>query len=214
VPGRALASGRERFVRVSRAFPALRSADPRFTVPPEIVSAYSRRDAVTAGVLACVRRLALDTAPGDLPRVDVAAVRRDPVISRYLTILDALGEDVTVHRLGGDFPAPTLHCRIGASARGCASGLSTADALRDALGAAILDHQSRLHGQPAYAPPPVPPLPTGGAVRPVAADGCDVDTVVAALAARGHEPVVVPLDHDPEVSAVMPYTVHVVMADA
>ncbi|WP_242888300.1 hypothetical protein [Actinomadura litoris] len=214
VPGRAPASGRERFVRVARAFPALRSADVPFAVPPEIVSAYSRRDAVTAGVLACVRRLALDAAPGEAARVDVADVPHDPVTSRYLTILDALGEDVTLHRLGGDFPAPTVHCQIGASARGCASGLSMAGALRDALGAAILDHQSRLHGQPDYAPPPVPPLPADGPLRPTPAGRCDLDTVVAALAARGHEPVVVPLDHDPEVSAVMPYTVHVVMADA
>jgi hypothetical protein len=33
------------------------------------------------------------------------------------------------------------------------------------------------------------------------------------LVERGHHPIVVPLDHDSEVIAIMPYIVHVVITD-
>ncbi|MEU4777342.1 YcaO-like family protein [Micromonospora sp. NPDC023633] len=216
LPGIALTDGRIRLVPVSRAFPALRAADRAGPIPPGVASAYGWREAVTTGILAQVRRWTLDemvTAGQPCPRLDLDAVALDPVGDRYRAILAAAREQVVAHDITGTLSVPTVLCQVGRAARGCASGLSMAEALRDALAEAVVSYQSKLHGQPAYAPPPIPaPASSSGPEghRP-GADPLDLDAVVAALAAHGREAVAVPLDHDPEVSAVMPNTVHVVV---
>ncbi|MGX7672523.1 YcaO-like family protein [Plantactinospora sp. DSM 117369] len=220
--GCTLTDGRIRLVPVSRAFPALRPAHRARPVPPGIASAYSWQEAVTAGTLAQVRRLTLGemtAARRPFPRIDMDAVPLDPVGTRYRGILAAVPEEVVVQDITGTLSVPTVFCRVGREARGCASGLSMAEALRDALAEAVVSYQSLLHGQPAYAPPSIPapsiPAPAsshGEARRKSGSDPLDLDAVVAILTAHGREPVVVPLDHDPEVSAVMPNTVHMVVA--
>ncbi|SCL44840.1 YcaO-like family protein [Micromonospora citrea] len=216
LPGVALTDGRIRLVPVSRAFPALHAVDRAEAVSPGTASAYGWQEAVTTGVLAQVRRLTLDemvTAGRPSPRLDLDAVALDPVGERYRTILAATGERVTAHDITGTLSVPTVLCQVGRAAQGCASGLSIAGALRDALAEAVVSYQSVLHGQPAYAPPPIP-APSSSSEperRWLGADPLDLDAIVAALAAQGWQPVAVPLDHDPEVSAVMPHTVHVVV---
>ncbi|WP_147434646.1 YcaO-like family protein [Micromonospora musae] len=227
LPGIALTDGRSRLVPVARAFPALRSVERARPLPPGIASAYSWQEAVTAGVLGQVRRLTLEemvAAPRLFPGIDVDAVALDPVGMRYREILAAVGESLLVLDITGTLAVPTVFCRVGPEARGCASGLSVAEAVRDALAEAVLSYQSSLHGQPVYAPPPIPvpssPAPSIQARAPSSPPGpdrrpdpdpLDLDAVVVALTAHGREPVAVPLDHDPEVSAMMSNTVHVVV---
>ncbi|MEV4813552.1 hypothetical protein [Micromonospora avicenniae] len=217
VPGVALTDGRIRLVPAARAFPALRHADRASSLPPGIASAYDWQEAVTTGVLAQVRRLTLDemvAAPKACPGVDLDAVALDSVGTRYREILTALDEDLLILDITGTLAVPTVFCQVGPAARGCASGLSVAEALRDAMAEAVVSYQSSLYDQPAYAPPPLPVpallAPASDRRRPDP-DSLDLDAVVAALTAHGREPVAVPLDHDPEVSAVMPNTVHVVV---
>ncbi|MDL4773943.1 hypothetical protein [Actinomadura xylanilytica] len=219
--------GEVRLVPAETVFPALRpravqdagETGPPWVVPTGLASAYTWSDAVTTGVLAHVRRLALQEsaeACGPSPRVELENVPLDAVGTRYLSILAALGEEAAVYAIGRSLPAFTMLCQVGGSVRGCASGLSAPDAIRDSLGAAILTYQARMHGQPAYAPTPPTPEPVhlggGGSYRPDLGRA-GLGAVLNGLAERGHAPVAVPLDHDPEMSAVMPNTVHVVMTD-
>ncbi|WP_026413553.1 YcaO-like family protein [Actinomadura oligospora] len=215
VHGYALTDGRVRLVRASLAFPVLNPTARHLPVPPGVASAYTWRDAVTAGVLAHVGRLTLEEMTAEArprPRIDLDTAPLDRAGARYRAILAAVDEEVVVHDVTGTLSVPTVFCDVGRKAGSCASGLSLTDALRAALAEAVLGYQSRLHGQPSYAPPPVPEPPPSCASAPAPA-AVDLQTVAAALSAHGHEPVAVPLDHDPEVSAVMPNTVHVVVAD-
>ncbi|MBF8184154.1 hypothetical protein ITP53_00005, partial [Nonomuraea sp. K274] len=57
--------------------------------------------------------------------------------------------------------------------------------------------------------PPVPPELRGDHPAP-ARPGTAVDELATRLARLGHRPLVVPLDHDPAVHAVLPFVVQVV----
>lgn len=224
VRGWAVKDGRIRLVPASRAFPVLGCGHRAGLLPSGVASAYGWEEAVTTGALAQIRRLTLDemaTARQPSPRLDLYAAPLDPVGARYRAILAAVSEEVVAYDVTGTLSVPTVLCQVGREARGCASGLSMAAALRDALGEAIVSYQSSLHDQPAYAPPPIPapPIPApwsppGRDHRRSGSDPLDLDAIAAILTAHGRELVAVPLDHDPEVSAVMPNTVHVVVARA
>ena len=98
-----------------------------------------------------------------------------------------------------------------------------AEALRDGLEQALLACQACAYNQSDYAPQPVLQLPESlrgdhsqpletsePSVRPPVADQ---RSIVDALHQLGWIPVVVPLNHDPEMSQIMPYVVNVVLVD-
>ncbi|MBF8191026.1 YcaO-like family protein [Nonomuraea sp. K274] len=247
VRGYSLAGGGVRLVPVGVAFPLLSRipvAGP-YRVPEGVASGYSWDEAVLAGVLAQVRRLTLEELSGPVRRLDQSQVTMDATGERYRSMLTAMREEVVAGDLTGSLGVPTVVCRAGRS-EGVASGLTYAEALRDAMRDTLLGLQSRMHAQPAYAPsdlaemqltaPPdlaemqpiasldlaemqltAPPdlaempLKDAAPVEPSWRRVAEVAEIAAALAARGADLVVVPLDHDPEVSLAMPNTVHVVL---
>ncbi|OLB64232.1 MAG: hypothetical protein AUI10_12015 [Actinobacteria bacterium 13_2_20CM_2_72_6] len=83
----------------------------------------------------------------------------------------------------------------------------------------MLAYQSELADEPDYRPPAVPDLPEGtrgdSPPRPIRDGDSDragrFARLVDALAARGGPPVAVPLDHDPGLSAALPFVVRVVV---
>jgi hypothetical protein len=133
-------------------------------------------------------------------------------------MLRITGEPVVVYDITGPLQVPTFLCYLGDAPAAAASGASAGAAMTDLLEQVLLFYQARHNGQTAYAPPAVPDLPRhlqGTLIRPFKDDPpLDNLALAAALNNRGHQPVSVPLDHDPEVHSVMPYTVHVVLADA
>jgi hypothetical protein len=130
-------------------------------------------------------------------------------------------------------------CCRGRTPVACASGTTFEAALRVVLEQALLDYQTCPVGQPRMAgdlyaatqePPTAAPQWPDVAVRerpalprhlrgtvtrePTEAPPLSVASLVACLAAQGRQPFAVPLDHDQEATAIMPYAVRVVLADA
>ncbi|MGH3769503.1 MAG: hypothetical protein ACRDTX_30885, partial [Pseudonocardiaceae bacterium] len=97
--------------------------------------------------------------------------------------------------------------------------LDTRDALRLGLEQTLQYEQARTHQQPDYAPPDVADLPLRArGVSPASPRSSDAGDWIdrqhrlsAALVRQGYRVVVVPLDHDPVVTAVLPYLVNVVV---
>lgn len=220
VRGLRLLDGTPRDVPARQAFPALDGAVRTWPVLGA-AAGYSWEHAVEKALLDHCRALAvaaLHTVREPLPSLALDDMELDPLGDRYRALLHATGDPVTVLDLGGLLGVPGVLVRSGP--RGtvgvCATGTSIGAALRDALEQSLLGYQSRRHAEPAYAPPTLGPLPPHlhGPLRRRPDDApLTLDRLAAAVAATGHDPVVVPLDHDPEVTRRMPNLLQVVLAD-
>jgi hypothetical protein len=161
-----------------------------------------------------MRNLSMSARP--FPRVDLAGAELGTRGNRYRALLAAIGETVIVYDVTGPLGVPTVVGYLGPEAVGRASSLSAARAVTDVLEQVLLHYQARVNHQPDYAPARVPDIPhdlRGTETIPLAdAPAADPTAVAAALRERGHCLVAVPLDHDSAVSALMPYTVHVVIS--
>ncbi|WP_433854536.1 hypothetical protein [Streptomyces kronopolitis] len=85
----------------------------------------------------------------------------------------------------------------------------------EGLRAVLLDRQSVMTHEPAYAPVPwgMPRVPAPDGRHAGVPEPAGSARMVGALRARGVRPLVVPLDHDPAVYEVLPFLVRVVLAD-
>jgi hypothetical protein len=220
MPGYGLADGRTHHVDVTRVFAALRDPALPYRPPPGVAAGYDWDEALVAAVLDQCRRLTVNnlmTSTTPFPRIDTVGAALDSRGDRYRTLLAAIGEPVTVYDITGPLGVPTMVGYLGSAPAGCASSRSSAGALTEVLEQVLLSFQSREADQPAYAPPPVRDVPEhlrGTITRPLSAEAhLDGTDLAATLAQRGHRPIAVPLDHDPEVSSIMPFIVRVVVAD-
>jgi hypothetical protein len=219
LPGYALADGSRQVVDARQVFPALSAAGRPYSPPIGVGVGYDWDEAVTAGLVGHCRRLTIQemtAARTPFPLVDLAGADLDGRGERYRALLAATGQTVAIYDVTGRLGMPTMIGCLGSVSAGCASSLSRADALADTLEQLLLHHQAQSNGQHEYAPPSAPSIPSelrGTGEVSAAAPDTTAAAVIAALVANGHRPVAVPLDHDPEVNAVMPYTVHVVMSD-
>jgi ribosomal protein S12 methylthiotransferase accessory factor YcaO len=218
VEGYALLDDAIHLVDAVQAFPALRRASARYAPPSGVAAGYDWHEAVAHGLLGQILDLTMSglwTATTPFTRIDLAGAALDARGDRLRTLLTAIGEPVTVYDVTGPLVAPTVVCYLGAVAAGCASALSMADAVTDALEQVLLHYQSRVNDQPLYAPPPVRDIPDhlrATTTRPLPdRPPQEIPGLAAALTKRGHRPVAIPLDHDSEVNAIMPYVVHVVI---
>ncbi|MEV0587113.1 YcaO-like family protein [Nonomuraea sp. NPDC050310] len=201
-------SGEACRVPAADAFPG----EPR----PGAAAAYSWAEAVTAGVIALCHRLTVEelaAAEDPFPRVPCAGQPLDPAGGRYLAMLAAIRARVELYDVTGSLGVPAVLCRLEGEPVGCASALSSGEAVTAALEQALLHYQARQNGQADYAPPPVPDVPAGRCARPAEPVAITLAQACAALERGGRRVVAVPLDHDPEVFSLMPYLVRVVLAD-
>lgn len=189
-------------------------------VPIGAAAGYGWTEAVRTALLAYARTRTLagiESATEPYPRIDLTDAPLDEIGARYQALLGAAGEDVTVYDVTGPQRVPTVvACRSGEPA-GSASGPTMADALRDVLEQALLAYQSEVNGQPAYRPSP-PEFPESlRGTRTTAVEAghpLGIEELAHRLRDRTRHPVVVPLDHDPEVSSMVPTIVRVVFANA
>jgi ribosomal protein S12 methylthiotransferase accessory factor YcaO-like protein len=221
VYGHRLTDDEPRLVDATRVFPALTAPRRPYLPPTGIGVGYDWQEAVDTGLVAQCRRLTLDELPAattPYSRIDLPGAELDAVGARYRDLLGVVGEPVTAYDITGTLGVPTVLCYLGDTAAGCASALSIRATLTDALEQVLLRHQARENRQPEYSPPPVPDIPGHLRGRATASysvgRACDTTDLAAAISERGCSPIAVALDHDPEISAVMPYIVHVVVTDA
>lgn len=180
-----------------------------------VAARLSWDDAVADGLAQhCVRLALRDVAEGrarPVPRrVDPEAL--PPGARDLLDLLHASRGAVEVADIGGALGLPVLAWwqRDRPVAVTCGPA-SVAEGLR----AALLDRQSVMTHEPAYAPvrSGMPHAPARDGRRPGVAEPAGRTRMVEVLRARGMRPLVVPLDHDPAVHEVLPFLVRVVLAD-
>jgi hypothetical protein len=221
VPGYGLVDGGGHLVDALRVFPALRSPDWPYVLSPGIAVGYDWDEAVTAGLVGQCRSLtirSMNASRTPFPLVDLAGAALDHRGDRYRALLAATGLPVAVYDVTGPLGVPTMVGYLGSVPAGCGSSLSRAAALTNTLEELLLHHQAQSNQQSDYAPSAAPGISPGlrgtgeVPVGPGAAGDVTAATVISALVAHGHNPIAVPLDHDREVNAIMPYAVHVVMS--
>jgi hypothetical protein len=192
-------------------FPALEPATRPYVAPPGVGAGLGWRPALADGLLQHCTRLAVErvAAGGQVvDRVDVRAGRLPARVRRAMTVLDGLGRTVEVYDIGGTLDVPALVCTVDGTVAAGACGASYLDALETCLLAALRAEQDA-------APAPGLELVSaarGVRTRPVPTPArLTVDALARRLAAVAGPPLVVPLDHDPEVAGVLPVTVRVVL---
>ncbi|PZG20521.1 hypothetical protein [Nonomuraea aridisoli] len=186
------------------------SAGVGFRVPVGTAAAYSWEEAVAEGLVAQAAALALDA----VERAARPYGRANPAgaPAYHLSMIEALGEELTVHDVTGPLGVPTVVGMLSGGAVAYGAALTMDGAVAACLRDLLLIRQAQLNDQPVYAPPPCRPVPPAlrGDHEAAARPEMDVDGLAAAMAAAGHRPLVVPLDHDPAVHAVLPFVVRVV----
>lgn len=162
----------------------------------------------------CVRLALRDVAEGrSRPRpVRLRPDAMDPGERRLLDLVSASRGSVEVADIGEALGVPVLAWWQGGRPAAATCG---EDAVIEGLRAALLDRQSVMTGESAYAPARwgllgAPVTCDDSAELPVPAGP---ERMVEALRSRGARPLVVPLDHDPAVHEVLPFVVRVVIAD-
>lgn len=174
-------------------------------------------DAVTAGLVSAANAdtvRAIQAATDPFPVLDLDDLPLSERAVRYRKLLATVREDVVVYDVTAPLGVPTLAVTTSSATVAHVSDLDVAAAAEKGLELALLAYQARTSGQPAYAPPPVPELPRRLRGRQRArAVSTTLESVLTALAASGRRAVAVPLDHDPEVAALCPFAVRVVIVD-
>lgn len=196
-------------VPVESAFPAVSTRSAGDVTPVGAAAGYDWADAVTAGLVDWGREVTIAALPisgQPLSTVDVENAGLDDVGYRYRRLLAELNEPLVVYDITGSLGLPTFAFCLGTSPVRYTSAPQAADALRDGLEKTLLPRQAQLSA---------PPLPeslrgdgTPGRLLP---PDIDVPTLVKALHRDGWVPIAVPLDHDPEITRIMPYVVQVVL---
>lgn len=193
-----------------RGFLAYLTPEPEPGCAPPVVGAGSTRDEAVSAALSelCAGLTAAES--GRCVPLDPAELVGDDEAAAYRVMADVLGLRVRVHDVTGPLGLPTLAYGVGNRTIAYVSAPTAGATLTAGLRAVLLDEQSRRHGQPDYAPAPVPQLdsPASGASGPVPAPST-TSRVAEVLAAQGRAPEVVGLDHDPVVLSVLGHVVGV-----
>jgi putative thiazole-containing bacteriocin maturation protein len=189
---------------------------------PGLAAGFSWAECVGRGLLGhCVAlTLAeLGRAAEPYPMVELDETGPSEAARRYLKMLDIAGEKVTVYDATGALGVPMLLACTDGRTVGCAGHPDPGKALTDVLSQAVQHYQATANGQPEYAPRGLPELPQhlrGSSSRPLPEaterDRAEIhELLLGRLAGAGLRPVAIPLDHDPVMSAVLPYIVNVVL---
>ncbi|MFQ6196962.1 hypothetical protein [Streptomyces sp. NPDC000405] len=208
-----LHTGRTRTVPTEAAFPALSaSTAPTAPTPSPPIGAsagLSWSQAVFDGLSQhCEARLTTMLTGGrhHPPQLDLT---RLPV--QHLTRQAGAVGTPTAHDLSGLLSVPACAIRLDSDTV-LACGRTLTEAATRALERALLAWQSRTSGQPDYAPSTIPPLADTTAFSEARCAPATADDLARALRPHGRAAAVL-LDHDPQVTAVLPFLVQIVLTD-
>ncbi|HEU5230890.1 MAG TPA: TOMM precursor leader peptide-binding protein [Ktedonobacteraceae bacterium] len=221
-----LHTGETHLVPAALVYPTLSGLAPSHETAPGLASGLSWAEAICRAIIACCRYWTM-THVEDLrepaPLVNLAALPLEGEGARYRSMLHLLAEPVAIYDVTALLRLPTFaFCRSNDTIV-YSSHVDAREALVDGLEQMMLYLQSVTHCQPQYAPPVVPNLPLAlrGTCSVVPADG-DIPLdwlsrqrwLQQLLHAQGWQAFAVPLRHDPALTAVLPYIVHVLLARA
>ncbi|MFJ7244978.1 hypothetical protein ACIQWA_10035 [Kitasatospora sp. NPDC098652] len=204
-----LADGRTVPVALSTAFPD-RTAGQR---PHGTAGGRSPEEARWLGLADQVEAL-LAEAPGGAragtTALDPADFAADPRTGHLLRLLGTVGEPA-LYDLTAATGVPACATRLGGDTV-AAAGRDLAEAVARSAERALLAWQSRTEDQPGYRPEPVPPIGVPEPAARPAAVAADLAALAVALrTTTGLRAVAVPLDLDPQATAVLPDLTRVVL---
>lgn len=159
------------------------------------------RDGQPLGEPELTRRWQLlsDARFGAFAELDDATPRQLPL---KVTMVKAAGLELTLRDITGPIGVPVVACASPAGETVYGSGAKLAEAVTQALTAALFRYQTQtdpvLKSATSMAPPAI-------WVNPASAESLSPDRLVSALTGLGYLPSVFGLDHDPAVSAAFPY---------
>ncbi|MBC2901992.1 hypothetical protein [Streptomyces cupreus] len=183
---------------------------------PVGTAAGATRDAAVEGALLdlCLRRLLGAAVPEEESPLALDDLELTVGAGRFRDLLLTTGEELSAYALRAPAGVTAYAFRLGDAETGLVErgvGFAPGEAAESGLGRLLLAHQAHSHGQTEYVPSPAVALWTSAE-----ADAAPerYGPLVEALRADGLDPVVVPLDQDPAVHAVLPHIVRVVLRDA
>ncbi len=205
-----LANGRERLLPAGHAFPVLRT--PKAAHPPVGASAATEwRQALAYGLLQhCVRLTVSGSSfQSRQPSALGAEDFDDDSGLRFLaTMARAAGIDLTLHDITGPAGVPVVACVSPSGETVYGGGAHLAEAVREALIAALFSYQ--LRSDPALKAALSMPTPTIW-TNPASSASLRPDRLVRALTDLGYKPSVFALDHDRAVHEAFPYVLRVIL---
>ncbi len=217
-----LAAGRVRALPASRAFPGLARARATGGALEGVASGMSWAEALHKALLVHCQRLSVERisrAREPFPRVPLDEISLPEVGEHYRRLLATMGVDALVYDITATPAAPTFAFCIADDTIAYASHRDQGRAITEGLEQLILYRQALDNQQPVYAPAPVPQLPVGSRGTYGVVPGYELpptyeeanERLLEALRNWGYTALAVPLDHDAELSKVLPYLVRVAL---
>ncbi len=217
-----LGEQRPRLVAAAPVFPTLRGLVPSLASAPWLASGFGWAEAVATTLASVCQQLTvagLDLGGEPFPLIDLDAGVLDEQGARYAQILRTWGIRVAVYDVTGTLQIPTFAFCVGNETVAYQTNVDVRDALRCGLEQTVAHEQARAHHQPDYAPPHVADLPhrargvrlTPPQPRSPGDWAHQQRRLCDALMQQGRRVVVVPLDHDPAVTDVLPHIVNLVV---
>lgn len=203
-----LTDGRERLLPASRAFPVLRTPGP-FRAPCGTSAALEWRQALTHGLLQHCVRLTVSGSSSRArrpPALAAADFDQDPALRFLAAMVKAAGLDLTLHDITGPAGVPVVACASTTGKTVYGGGVHLAEAVREALTAALFHYQLRCDPVLKAA---VPAAASAIWTDPASSASVSPDRLVRALASLGYPPSVFALDHDQAVHEALPYVLRV-----
>jgi len=205
-----LTDGWERLLPARQAFPVLQRPSLCPT-PCGTSAALDWRQALTHGLLQHCARLtvASPSLPARQPSAMlVADFDHDPEVRFLATMVKAAGLDLTLHDITGPTGVPVVACASASGKTVYGGGVQLADAVREALTAALFHYQLRYDLVLSAA---TPAAASAIWTNPASSASLSPDRLVHALMSLGYTPSVVALDHDRAVHEAFPYVLRVIL---
>lgn len=206
-----LTSGHERLVPAHQAFPVLREPTLGRT-PCGTSAALDWRQALTHGLLQHCVRLTVSGSPSPARPPAVLAAEdftQDPAVRYLAAMAKAAGWDPALYGLTGPAGVPVVACTMVPGETVYAGGARLADAVREALTAALFRYQQRCD-------PLLRSAASAGispaCVSPAGLASLNPEKLVQALTALGYTPSVFALDHDRTVHDAFPCVLRVTLS--
>ncbi|WP_328874456.1 hypothetical protein OHT76_32815 [Streptomyces sp. NBC_00287] len=183
---------------------------------PVGTAAGATRDAAVERALLdlCLRGLLGAAVPEEENPLALDELELTAGAGRFRDLLLTTGEELSGYALRAPAGVTAYAFRLGDAQTGLVErgvGFTPDEAAESGLGRLLLAHQAHSHGQREYAPSAAVSLWTSAETE---AAPERYGPLLDALRADGLDPVVVPLDQDPAVHAVLPHIVRVVLGDA
>jgi hypothetical protein len=205
-----LTDGQERLLPARQAFPMLRTPEPSHT-PCGTSAALEWRQALTHGLLQHCARLTVSGSSCQARQPSALAAAdfdQDPGVRFLAAMVKAAGIDLTLHDITGLAAVPVVACASASGETVYGAGAHLAEAVREALTAALFHYQLRCDPVLKAA---ISTATSAIWTSPASSASLSPERLMHALTNLGFTPSVFTLDHDRAVHEAFPHVLRVIL---